>query len=189
MKDLRNEVAVYNVGDHTLHASISLCVFMHDNYPLQIGVKLMLGEKYMGEIFHTNRSKNGKTATMDDLKKALADTRLQACINPKCDNMAFHIMHDSNRKGECEACFMGKLRAELYAEQAKEQLKMQKREAKLYANGFRWRVTATIHPLIGDDVLVDWYEKSKPTKAGVARFLKSKGSQVLDDYVITALEG
>ena len=63
-----------------------------------------------------------------------------------------------------------------------------KRDAQMKRKGMKFRITAWIHPSNGgDDRCIDWYEALRPTAQLIQTFLKKRGSEVLNDYVVVKL--
>jgi hypothetical protein len=163
-----------------LTASISPCVFMHKNYPLQIQVEgPRVKEGYLGWVMLRDKTKNGETATEDDVKALLKTVKLVECSNDGCSNLAFDKSGDKydNREGQCETCFVAKLNAEMEQAQEAELKAVARRDKQQYKKGMRYRVTAWIHGH-GDDQQVDIYFNVKPTKA----MIRKETGSTIDDW-------
>lgn len=124
-------------------------------------------------------------ATIHDVTNALLTTKLCKC---KCGKTAFHKSMDTNRKGQCELCFLKDLTDECNKITAKENKKQLARDKKMYAAGHRFRVEAWIHPIAGgDDYVLRFYSKEKLTDAKIKSQIKKERSIRTDDYTVTEL--
>lgn len=178
-----------SIGNVKLTAEVSPCVWM---YKTAFQIKVEMGNKKNprsgGDIIIVDRALNNDTYTEADIVRLLDTVKIQECKNVDCSNPAFHPDHESNRKGECEHCFMTKLNAEFEAEQKKEDAKIARRDKQMKRKGMVARVEAWIHPEEGgDDYMVDIYYSSRPSDAEIKAQLRQKGSAVLNDYRVVAL--
>lgn len=187
---MKNTIKTRTIGNVTLMAEVSPCVWMYQGYPFQI--KVDMGDKQHprsgGDIIIQDRALNNDTYTEADIQRLLDTVKIQPCKNSGCNNPAFHPDHESNRAGECEHCFMAKLNAEFAAEQKKENAKIARRDKRMKQKGMVARVEAWIHPKQGgDDYMVDIYYATQPSTAEIETQLKRKGSSILNDYRIITL--
>jgi hypothetical protein len=187
---MRNLTKSRTIGNHILTAEVSPCIWMYQGHPFQI--KVDMGDKENrqsgGCVYLQDKALNNDTYTEMDIVRLLGTVKIQKCKNPKCNNEAFHPDHESNRKGECEHCFMTKWQAGWDAMQKKEQAKIARQDKKMKTKGMVARVEAWIHPKAGgDDYMVDIYYSSQPSKAEIESQLRQKGSAVLNDYRVVTL--
>lgn len=178
------------IGNVILTAEVSPCVWMFKGHPFQI--KVEMGDKKNprsgGDAFLQDKALNNDTFTEMDIVRLLGTVKIQKCKNPKCSNKAFHPDHESNRKGECEACWMAKWQKNWDAMQEKENAKIARRDKQMKKKGMVSRVEAWIHPAEGgDDYMIDIYYSDKPTPAEIESALRERGSAVLSDYRVVAL--
>lgn len=166
-----------------LALTVSPASWMYKDYPLQVKISLAGG----GSASLADRTKRFETATEADLQGMLDSVRLTPCC--KCGQPAFDpATVETNRGGQCEACFIDELDQTFAAEQKKEAKKVVRRDARQKKLGMTHRVTAWIHPKAGgDDYQVDIYAKGEPTKAEIQSLLRKQGSAVLTDYQIVNL--
>lgn len=186
----KNKTKTRSIGNVKLTAEVSPCVWMYKGYPLQI--KVTMGSKENprsgGDAFLVDRALNNDTYTEADIIRLLGTVKIQKCKNAGCSNPAFHPDHESNRKGECEHCFMTKWQAGWDAMQKKEQAKIARQDKKMKGKGMIARVEAWIHPEAGgDDYMIDIYYSSQPSEGEIKTQLRQRGSAVLNDYRIVAL--
>ena len=169
-----------------LSAEISPCVWMNEGYPLQIQVTMADGG---GNVYLTDKTKNFKTATPAAIEAMLAGVKVCRCKNKACKNLSFDpAAAQTNRKGECEHCFMKKLNASFAKLQAKEDAKLKALDVSHKAKGFTHRVSAWVHPKQGgSDYQIDLYSKGRMTDIDVQKLLKKKGSAVTNDFQIIEL--
>ena len=170
---------------HGLEVSVEVspCSWLSAGYGFQFGYKTADGHSHG---FCHDKAIDIKDAKPEDIQRLL-DTTLKPEPCKTCGHT--HLFNPtSNRKHECEKCFVGKINAKIadYEKQAAEKLK--KQDTRLKKKGFRFRVTAWIHPKAGgDDRMVDYYYPTKPTKTVIQTALKDAGSAILDDYQIVEL--
>jgi hypothetical protein len=83
---------------------------------------------------------------------------------------------------------MARLLRKIEENEARREKERITRETKLFADGFRWKLTAWIHPEAGgDDYMLVQYSTHRPSDAKVKTMLKRRRSAVLDDYRIDPL--
>lgn len=187
---MKNAIKTRTIDNITLTAEVSPCVWMYQGYPFQIRVDM--GDQQQprsgGDIIIQDRALNNATYTEADIQRLLDTVKIQPCKNSGCSNPAFHPDHESNRKGECEHCFMTKWQAGWDAMQKKENAKIARRDKRMKQKGMVARVEAWIHPKHGgDDYMVDIYYSTMPATAEVEAVLRQKGSSVLNDFRIVTL--
>lgn len=170
-------------GDHTLLASVSPCSWMHAGYGLQLRVEI---EGARGHVFLHDKARPFEGATLKHALDMLAAVRIIPCKT--CGQPAFDpAAVKTNRDGQCEVCFMQALTADLEQDQAKEQKKIARLDAKRKAEGFTHRVDAWIHPARGgDDYQMSMWMKD-PTTEAIQNELKKQRSVILTDYRTTPL--
>ncbi len=177
-KDLKVTRAV---GDVVLTAEVSPCSWMYAGYGLQIKVTLPRGDF---TIIH-RKDIPIERATESDVRSLLETARIVPC--KKCGKPAFDPSNSvPHQSGECQACELSKLRAELDEEQKAEAHRREKRDAEFKGKGFTHRVDAWIHPQAGDDYGVSFYTKNA-TEAEIRAHLKKEGSLDPTDYVVCQL--
>lgn len=181
---LRKLKLTKQIGSATLEAEMSPCVWMNNGYPLQLTVKLENG----GHLIVSDPTSNVtyQTAT-ESAMRALLDL-VKVCECQRCNAPAFAPSNERpTRDGLCEKCFMGDLRKDLDAKQAKEEAAAEKRFAKAKKDGFTHVVIAWVHPTAGDDRCVEINCRGEPTKRQIRAELKKLGSEVLDDFTVKKL--
>lgn len=181
---LRQPKLTKQIGSATLTAEMSPCVWMNNGYPLQLTVTLANG----GRLIVSDPTSNVtyKTAT-EGAMRALLDL-VKVCDCNRCQAPAFAASHERpTRDGLCEKCFMGDLRKDLDAKQAKEEAAAEKRFAKAKKAGFTHVVIAWVHPAAGDDRCVEITCRGEPTQKQIRAELKKLGSEVLDDFTVKKL--
>lgn len=181
--ELGRAVLTREIGESKLSLQVSPCSWMYKGYPLQVEVQLAGG----GNAFLTHESKRFDTATQDDLQGMLDRVRLVPCC--KCGKPAFDpATVETNRKGQCEACFMEDLNKLFEKDRKKEEAKLAKRIERYKQRGFTHLVSAWVHPLAGgDDHQIEAWFNGEPSKEEVRDMLRRQGSCELDDYVVTKL--
>lgn len=99
---------------------------------------------------------------------------------------------NTNRDGECEACFLQRLQRDFDRETLPariRELKADIKRAELHkAKGFTHHLLAMIHPASGDDFTVEFFAKGEPPPEEIKKLLKKRGSQVLDDYRLSHID-
>lgn len=171
-------------GESLLTGTVALCSWMYDGYPFQTSVHL---SKNGGSVQIRDKKLTFNEATVGDMERMLSTVHLQTCTSEGCNNAAFDpLFAETNREGQCEACFMTKLNADFQAAQDQERQRLLKLDAEHKAKGNTHRVDAWIHNDHGDDQFVSWWMKN-PTADQVKAEIKKQGSCVLDDYSITVL--
>jgi hypothetical protein len=128
-----------------------------------------------------------ENAKVEDLQRMLDQVGIVSC--KKCGKPAFDTATvNTNRDGECEACFMERLNAECAKATEKENKRFAKLDEKHKKQGFTHRVDAWIHPEAGgDDRQVSFYVKGEPTNELIQKQLKKSRSSKLDDYMVVEL--
>lgn len=161
----------------TLSAEVSPCSWMYQ-MPFQLRVSM---EDKGGDIIIRDPNLRFENATADDMHRLLGAVQLVQCKCKGCSNPAFDPkVHDTNRAGQCESCFMTKLNAQFAKEKAKEDAKLAKLDAKYKSQGYTHRVDMWVHAG-GDDVPVSMWMKN-PTDEQIQAELKKRKSLVLTDY-------
>jgi hypothetical protein len=83
---------------------------------------------------------------------------------------------------------MTDLKAECAAEEEAERQETAARDRAMKEKGMVVRVVAWVHPEDdGDDYVIEWYFKSRPTSEYVAALLRAEGSSLVHDYRIITL--
>jgi hypothetical protein len=169
-----------------LSAQIAPCVWMNNGYPLQVEVSMAEGG---GRVSVTDKTKTYQSATSERIEQMLAAVKVCKCRNKACKNLAFDPSTGrTNREGECEKCFMAKLKAQFAKFQAKADAKLKAMDARHKAKGFTHRISAWVHPSAGgDDYQIDTYTKGRMKDEDVQRLLKKQGSAVTNDFQIIEL--
>lgn len=169
----------FSVDGQAARASVSPCSWMYPSHGLQVEVNVAGGRWY-----NHDRSISFEHATEADVVRLAEQVRLCACA--KCGGPAI-LDPSSNRKGQCEACFMAVLNADLAAAQAKASKRAAAADRKQAAKGYKFKTTAWVHPSTGDDYQIMWYSVTAPTAAEVGKVLKARRSSVTTDYTTTSL--
>ncbi len=189
MESMRGRTWVRHVDSVIkLVASISPCVFLYDQYPLQLEVTLRRNdEESLGSALAVERAKTQRNSTDADIRRILDAVGLVACR--RCSAPAFDpTTVRTNRAGLCESCFLDDLRRESRRAEDAERKAIAARDRRMKRSGHAVRVTAWVHPVQGgDDYQVDWYFETRPTHAQIRRLLHEMRSRVCDDYQIIAL--
>ncbi|MDG1581083.1 hypothetical protein [Pseudomonas sp. GOM6] len=158
-------------------AEISPCSWMYPGYGLQFRVELESGDWTMV----TN-----KAILFDDAEESHAMALIQelkVCPCKKCSQPAFDPSTClSNRGGVCERCFLKQLRAECEAEQAKEEQKLKRKDARLKKQGFTHRIDAWIHPASGGDDYQVSIWMVNPTEKDIHKELRKLESCEVNDF-------
>jgi len=171
----------YTTSGIAVAVQVSPCSWMYANYGFQFGYTAADGSSWG---FCHRRGLPCEDATRDDVQAMLDALPLGEC--DRCGQP--HLVNpDGNRGTTCERCFITALNAEMEALQAEEDAEEAREDAKARAGGFRYKVCAWVHPPRGDDHLIVWYSKSRPTKAEVVAELCKRRSRVETDYSITKL--
>ncbi len=164
-----------------LVCEVSPCCWMYGS-PLQMGVTMLNGSS--GSAIVLTGIPYDK-ATNKDFKAAIEKVRLCKCKT--CGKPAFDPKTiETNRAGECEECFLAKLRAEFAILQKKEDAKQKRRDDKMKLKGYKYKMIVCIHAG-GDDYFVDVYTVKEPTAVYAAAIAKNRGSRVLNDFRIETL--
>ena len=166
-----------------MNATISPCSWMYPGSSFQLRVTLESG----GDCYLQGQ-KTFSSTTVEDAEALCSKVVLVAC---KCGSPAFNPTvhaHDTNRNGQCEACFMRDLTARFAVEEAKENRRVKLEDRRMIRKGFTHKAVAWVHPAQGgDDYMVDIYFPAPPTDAEIKKVLRNKGSHVLNDYTVTTL--
>lgn len=181
----QNFIHSWEIDGNKLSASISPCCWMNDGYGLQIRIDFQA--EHGGSAYLHNKKLKFSEATEQDMIDMCNQVKLVPCKT--CGKPAFDpSVVDTNRDGECEACFMAALTKEYEASRKKEAAALARRDRNRAKQGYTHRVTAWVHPSKGgDDYMVDIYSLGKPSKALITSELRKMGSRVLDDYTIVEL--
>lgn len=175
----------YTISGVVLKVTVSPCCWMHEGYGLQVAYTDGNGNAVRSWGYVHDRTWQESTATKADVEAMLTKHLvLQPCS--KCSTPHF-FNATSNRKDQCEKCFMARLKADLDEEMGKDKKKQEQTDQRMKNTGYTHRVTAWVHPPRGDDYEIDIYYKGKPTTEAIKRNLKAKRSQTLDDYQVHAL--
>lgn len=178
-KDFHHE---WEIDGTKMNAKIAPCTWMYPGHGFQLWVAMEGG----GDVQVHNKQLTFTEATIEHALGMCAGIKLKPCN--KCQKPAFDPeVHDTNRNGECESCFMTALNAEFDAIAKNEAKKLARRDATRLKQGYTHRISAWIHPDRGDDYQVDFYTKGEMSKAEIVKLLKKEGSRVLDDYQIIDL--
>ncbi len=171
-------------GETTLTTRMPLCVFMYDNFHLQVMVSMIDG----GEVAVHDHEKVGATSTEEEVIALVHTVKLVKCKRKKgCERMAFDpATCETNRKGYCEKCFMELLDKKYLPLIKKEQEEARLEDQRQLANGATHKVVAWIHGG-GDDVEAVIYTRGCMSKEQIQAELKKEGSKVLGDYRIQDL--
>ena len=140
-----------------------------------------------GRAFLHQKALSYKKAQASDLEAMLASVKVCKC--KKCGKPAFDPSTvETNRAGECEACFMAELQKQFDKENAKEKAKVAKMDAKRKLQGYTHKVVAWVHPEEGgDDYQMVMYTAGKPSDDTITKELKKRKSAVLNDFQVTVL--
>ncbi|HBP6530825.1 TPA: hypothetical protein L6A81_35015 [Pseudomonas aeruginosa] len=172
-----------DLGSVEVSAEISPCCWMY-NSDFQLSVTLPNGG---GRQFIRREGLKMKDATQEHVDEMLgigiAPCRNEGCSNPAFDPKDFP---ESNRKGECEHCFMTALSARAAKSEAAAAKKLQEEDERMKKDGYTHRVDMVVHRDSGDDQFLRCYAVD-PTKRSIIGMLKRRKSKVLDDYRITQL--
>jgi hypothetical protein len=184
--DPRRAKFPFTVAGLEVYGQVSPCVWMYHKYPLQVEITNG-GSDHIGRIFNVDKTKTWENATVEDIR-ALCFLHLQPCKNKGCKRMAVdHKKHETNRNGECETCFMDKLRKELSKAQEKELAADKRKDAQMYKKGCRFKVSAWVHPHTGDDYMLHLYSAHRLDAQEIRSRLAEEGSTKLDDYTQSEL--
>lgn len=161
----------------TVHGEVSPCSFMYPTYGLQI--RLALSEKACNaeSIFAID-----KTLEVSEMDDGALRTACLALAEAKLAGSGIAEL-------EAQVAKWKQARAQFEAEDAKRQSAQAKRDAredaKMKAQGFTHKVVGWVHPLSGDDYMVEGYVRGVPTPADLRKILR--GSEDQKDYKVTEL--
>lgn len=175
-------VLTRDVNGVALSLNVSPCSWMYQNYGLQVQINMAGG----GCIYILDKELPFEKATEDDLNRMFDQVRIVAC--KRCGKPAFDpSVHDTNREGLCEGCFMSDLDAELEKATKKEEAQFKRLNAKYKKDGYTHRIDAWIHPKHGgDDYQASFFVKGEPSKSFIEKEL-AKTSRVTSDYTVVKL--
>lgn len=161
-----------DVDGRTLYVRVAPGCWMHP--PSLLRLIFMLEPKAM----------HGSSAFMDYLDLAYqsaTDNDIENVITGWVASGGMPYLIDKVAKYQAEA---DELQASQYAllQQAQEEQRLFLEQAR--KAGHQFYVQAVIHPAIGDDQIVRWSQKVKPSKVSVRHALLQHGSTILDDYKI-----
>lgn len=179
--DLGRTVITRDIGGVKLSLQVSPGSWMYPGYGLQVEITMAGG----GNAYLLDKATPFAKATHTDLERLFDRVKVISCC--KCGKPAFDPASiDTNREGKCESCFMEEWSADYAKLQEAELAKLKKKDQEMKSNGYTHRVTAWIHG-DGDDEEVHIYMRTTPIDAQIRNELRSRGSQVLDDYEVSAL--
>lgn len=162
------------VGDVTLTCFVALCSWNSGE-----GVTLVVEFEGGGKAHIREPELDVEDATDADYQRMLDSVQLAPCKT--CGGPAFDpTWKPSNRDGECEKCFLGKLDAELEQGLAEEAEELAKMDARYKAQGYTHRIEGWVHRDDGDRQISLWLQN--PTKQQIQAELKRSGSLDLTDY-------
>jgi hypothetical protein len=172
----------YELGGLPLKLKVSPCSWMYAGYGFQAEYR---SADSLSWGFVNDKALPLAMATPDDVIRLLNTLTVEPCRT--CS--ARHILNpSSNRKDQCEVCFMKELNDSFAKEEAKDARALARRDAKHKTKGYSYRVTAWVHPSEGgDDYMIDIYMVRKPRAEAIRAILKRKRSRVLNDYSIVTL--
>ena len=167
----------------TITAEISPCSYMNSTLGLQISVIL----KATGQREFPRKPVDFADATESDAMELVNSIIYTTC---KCGNVridAEKMGLNSNRGELCETCFIYDLNAQFAIDKAKEDKRLIAYDNKMKAKGYKFKVTAWIHPKRGgDDYQIDYYFMEQPTDEVVQKLLAKKSS-ITNDYTIKSM--
>lgn len=136
-----------------------------------------------GQIYLSDPNATADNATLDHIIALFDKVRLVQCS--RCGQPAFDpTTHKTNRAGLCESCFMTDLRASFNSQMAELDARMAEAIAQKKKQGFKYLVSAWIHPADGDDVQVLFWYKKKPTNGEISNRIRQLRSEIHDDFSI-----
>lgn len=189
--DVKGRTFTHVVDGHELTATVSPASWMYAGYGLQLRVSLTDagGGARGGEAYLHDKAVDGSQPTDEQVMGLFRRVALCKCSQPGCERLAFDpAVLSTNRDGQCEQCFMTKLRATFDAAAAKEAQKEAALDAKMKAKGFTHKVVAWVHPKAGgDDFKLIMHTVGKPTEAQIKKELRKSGSSVETDYNVVEL--
>lgn len=150
--------------------------------PFQISVKMLNG----GDTIVVDKELQFANANKEDVARLLKTVQIRKCKNRGCANPAFDpITTHKHRDGKCEACFMAVLSAKFAKDQAREDSKLAKLDARNKARGFTHRVDTWIHAEGDDELMSIWMVNA--VDSTVRAELKRRVIDVLNEYSIYVL--
>lgn len=189
--DVKGRTFTHVVDGRELTATVSPASWMYAGYGLQLRVTLpdAGGGALGGDAYLHDKSVDGSQPTEEQVMGLFRRVALCKCSQPGCERVAFDpAKMSTNRGGQCEECFMTKLRAQFDAAAAKEAKKEAALDAKMKAKGFTHKVVAWVHPKAGgDDYKLIIHSVGKLTDAAIKKELRKEGSNVETDYTIVEL--
>lgn len=169
-----------------LTAYIAPCSWMYNGYGLQVEVGLQPDGG--GIHLHHPQKRMFESYSVTDFDGLVAGVEQYLALCVKCSKRLAWTHESSNRESKCEQCFMEELNEVFRKEQAKEEARAKRRDAKRKAQGYTHKAVAWVHPARGgDDYTIEIYFNYKPTDADVKAHLKKEGSRRLDDFRIEAI--
>jgi len=178
-----NHEALHLVGHSggvLLTAQVAIC-----SWNSGAGVTLLIEFDGGGDVCVRDPQLAVEDATEADYQRMINSVKVIPCRT--CGGPAFDpTVCDTNRDGECEACFLRVLDAELEQGLAKQAKKLAKLDAKAKAQGYTHRVEGWIHPVSGEDRQISLWLQN-PTPAVIRAELKRSGSVDPTDYQLIEL--
>jgi NMD protein affecting ribosome stability and mRNA decay len=149
----------------------------------ELCIDVYLGEGYVSlcsDILFTE-------ATETDVLTLLAQTKLTTC--PRCGKPAFDpTVHETNRGGLCEECFVDDLNDEIEKEQKKEEVRQKRSDSRMRKKGYSHRTNAWIHPKSGgSDYIIEIYSRRELSKEAISTLLLKEGSTKPDAFIQVSL--
>jgi len=167
----------WNLNGVELKAEISPCSWMYDNYGTQLSVT-----EPNGAVTYPIVKIPFESVLETDLITLCNTVELVKCN--KCNNLTFKDPK-SNRKGDCEVCFMKEMNIELEKIQKKQDIKLKKQTQKMIKQGFIYHAIVSAYPINGgDDIILDIWFKEEPTKQIIANTLKKSKLTVCNYQVV-----
>lgn len=176
-------------GGERYVAEVSPCSWMRPGYGLQVIITKRDGSR----LIRLDKRAVWAEAVQEDFDRLCAEPiELRKCVNEGCSGTQFvdpraEPNDESNRRGECEKCFLAKIRAKYQRDVAKEKILEAKDDAKMRKQGMTHKAVAWVHPSQGDDRQVTIYFAGQPSDGAIRKALRKAGSVVLDDYTIVPL--
>lgn len=162
-------------------AEVSPCCYMYAGYGVQLRVELDCG----GWTTVNDKSVQFSDCTIEQAQTLAETVKVRKCSC--CDNPAIDPgVTETNRAGQCEKCFLAKLRRELEADQKKEEAKLRKKDGKMKLKGYTHRVEAWVHPEHGDDYQLSIWAID-PSAEDIQKILRKRGCSIGTDYQLIQL--
>lgn len=172
-------------GGVTLSMRVEHPSWTYPNWGLQIGVRI----EEVGQTRHNTTSARKPDlpidqATVGDALALFDSVGIVPCST--CGAPAFDPKTcTTNRAGECETCFLRRLREDFEREDLPSRIRELKGDIKRAeqhkAKGFTHHLLSMIHPTAGDDYAVEFYWKAEPKPVEIEALLKKRGSEILND--------